>query len=70
MKHLANQYHETSAEEIIEATNDEHKPWQRVHIIEGKKQHLIPYEYVLTSAEKEVIGELSQAHQEIVSNFL
>ena len=70
MEHLANQYFETSAEGIIEATHLEHKPWQRVYIQEGKKQQLIPYEYVLTSAEKEVIKELSQAHQEIVSNFL
>ncbi|RKZ47621.1 MAG: hypothetical protein DRR16_16695 [Candidatus Parabeggiatoa sp. nov. 3] len=64
MADLATQYFETSAEEIIEASHLEHQPWQRVYIQEGKKQQLIPYEYVLTSGEKEVISELSQAHQE------
>jgi len=66
MVHLVNQYNDTSAEEIIEANHLEHKPWQRVYIQEGKKQQLIPYEYVLTSAEKEVINELSQEHQEML----
>jgi len=70
MEQLASQYYETSAEEMIEASHLEHKPWQRVYIQEGKKQQLIPYEYVLTPKEKEVISELSQEHQEMLSNFL
>ena len=70
MADLATQYFETSAEDIIEASHLEHQPWQRVYIQEGKKQQLIPYEYVLTSEEKEVISELSQAHQEMLRNFL
>ncbi len=69
MEQQANQYHNTSAEEMIEATHLEYKPWQRVYIIEGKKQQLIPYEYVLTPTEKDVISELSQEHQEMVRNF-
>jgi uncharacterized phage-associated protein len=69
MEQLASQYYETSAEEMIEASHLEHKPWQRVYIQEGKKQQLIPYEYVLTPKEKEVISELSQEHQEMLSNF-
>jgi uncharacterized phage-associated protein len=70
MEQLVSQYYETSAEEMIEASHLEHKPWQRVYIQEGKKQQLIPYEYVLTPKEKEVISELSQEHQEMLSNFL
>jgi uncharacterized phage-associated protein len=70
MAQLVNQYNDTSAEEIIEASHLEHKPWQRVYIQEGKKQQLIPYEYVLTSAEKKVISELNQEHQEMLRNFL
>jgi uncharacterized phage-associated protein len=70
MEQLVSQYYETSAEEMIEASHLEHKPWQRVYIQEGKKQQLIPYEYVLTPREKEVISELSQEHQEMLSNFL
>jgi len=70
MEQLASQYYETSADEIIEASHLEHKPWQRVYIQEGKKQQLIPYEYALTQKEKEVISELSQGHQEMLSNFL
>jgi len=54
MEQLASQYYETSAEEMIEASHLEHKP----------------YEYALTPKEKEVISELSQEHQEMLSNFL
>jgi uncharacterized phage-associated protein len=70
MEQLANQYDNSSAEQMIEATHLEHKPWQRVYLIEGKKQQLIPYEYVLTVPEQEIINELSQEHQEMVRNFL
>ncbi|RKZ83264.1 MAG: hypothetical protein DRR19_19395 [Candidatus Parabeggiatoa sp. nov. 1] len=70
MQTLASTYHEASAEDLIEATHLEPKPWQRVYIQQGKKLQLIPYEYALTSVEKEVVNELSQAHQEMLSNFL
>ena len=70
MDELASEYYDTSAEDMIEATHLEHKPWQRVYIQEGKKQQLIPYEYVLTTKEKELISELKQEHQEMLSNFL
>lgn len=70
MQELASTYNETSAEEMIEASHLEHKPWQHVYIQEGKKLQIIPYEYVLTHAEKDVISKLNQEHQEMLSNFL
>ena len=70
MEDLASQYYDTSSEDLIEASHLEHKPWQRVYIQEGKKQQLIPYEYVLSPKEKEPISELNHEHQEMLSNFL
>ncbi|STY93446.1 Panacea domain-containing protein [Moraxella bovis] len=51
MKQLAEQYKDSLAEEMIEATHLENSPWYKVYEIDGDKQGRIPYELALRQGE-------------------
>jgi uncharacterized phage-associated protein len=61
MRSLAEEYRDTLAENIIEATHLENQPWHKIYVEEGKRQQVIPYELALRKQEAEemlqVVGE-------------
>ncbi len=64
MQSLAEEYSDTLAEDMIEATHLENQPWHQIYVEEGKRQQVIPYELALRKQEAEemlqVIGERIQ----------
>ena len=61
MRILAEEYRDTVADNIIEATHLENQPWHQIYVEQGKRQQLIPYALALRKQEAEemlhVIGE-------------
>jgi uncharacterized phage-associated protein len=69
MKALAITYRDSKADEMIEATHLENRPWHRVFAVERKVKQLIPYKYVLKQENKDLILELADEHKEMVENY-
>ncbi len=53
LKNLAEEYRDTDADSIIEATHLENLPWDQVYNKDGKKQQEIPYGLALRNDERE-----------------
>ena len=53
LKSLAEEYQNSAAQEMIEATHLENQPWHRIWEVEGRKQQEIPYLLALKSQEAE-----------------
>jgi uncharacterized phage-associated protein len=66
MSQLAEQYEDTLAEDIIEATHLENLPWHRVYIEEGKRQQLIPYSLATTDEDGDVINAIASERVEVI----
>ena len=66
---LANEYRDSTADEMIEATHLETLPWHRVFKDEKRPQAEIPYEYVLRPEEAEMMKHLSTGNREISENY-
>jgi uncharacterized phage-associated protein len=66
MRELAEQYENTLADDIVEATHLESLPWHKVYVEEGRKQDLIPYSLAVTGHEAEVINAIASERVETV----
>jgi uncharacterized phage-associated protein len=55
MEQLSEEYRDTRADDMIEATHLENLPWYKVYVDEGRKREKIPYEYALLQQEKEIM---------------
>lgn len=66
MSRLAKEYHDTLAEDMIEATHLENMPWDKVYNQQGGKQQRIPYELAVRSQEKEAILQIAKDRQQLV----
>ena len=69
MHQLAEEFRETLAEDMIEATHLENQPWHRVYVEEHKLQQLIPYELALRGREMEAMRGLITERKEFVDHF-
>lgn len=69
LKDLANEYKDSTADEMIEATHLETLPWHRVFEDEKRRQAEIPYEYVLRPDEAEMMKHVSTGNREISENY-
>ena len=69
LKELANEYKDSTADEMIEATHLETLPWHRVFEDEKRRQAEIPYEYVLRPDETEMMRHVSTGNREISENY-
>ena len=69
MQQLAEEFRDTLAEDIIEATHLENLPWHKVYFDEGKKQQLIPYEYALRKQEAETMRDVIDERKAFVEHF-
>lgn len=69
MSRLADEFRDKYAEDIIEATHLENKPWHQIYIIEGKLQNLIPYNLALRKQEADAMSEVISERQALVKHF-
>ncbi|MDR3493362.1 MAG: Panacea domain-containing protein [Ancalomicrobiaceae bacterium] len=69
MKNLAEEYRDTDAESMIEATHLENLPWDRVYNKEGKKQKEIPYSLAIRNDERDYVMKISEAREEIMEKL-
>ncbi|MBF0311194.1 MAG: SocA family protein [Magnetococcales bacterium] len=63
MEFFANKYRAATAQEMIEDTHLENRPWHTVWEKQGAKQELIPYALALRAAEREEMEELIQERE-------
>ena len=69
MQALAEEYSNSYADNMIEATHLENLPWHQIYEVEDKKQELIPYELSLKKGEFELAKSLAIENREFVSNY-
>jgi uncharacterized phage-associated protein len=69
MAALAEEYRDANADEMIEATHLENKPWDKIYNQEGKKQQRIPYELAIRPDEVDEIKRVSQDRKELLGRL-
>lgn len=66
MRRLADEYSDTRADDMIEATHLENMPWDKVYNQQGAKQQRIPYELALRSQETEALMRVARERKELM----
>lgn len=69
MRSLADEFRDTPADDMIEATHLENQPWHRIYIEEGRRLQRIPYELALHETEAAEMLEVMAERREIVGHF-
>lgn len=69
MRSLAEEYCDTLAEDMIEATHLENQPWHKVYVEEGKRQQVIPYALALRKQEAEEMLQVFDERAALVKHF-
>lgn len=69
MRSLAEEYRDTLAEDMIEATHLENQPWHKIYVEEGKRQQVIPYELALRKQEAEEMLQVVAERVALVKHF-
>lgn len=67
MQTLADQFKNSIAEEMVEATHLENLPWHQVFEIEGRRQAQIPYSMSLLKQDKELMEGVIHDRDEMLS---
>jgi uncharacterized phage-associated protein len=62
---LAQEFRDSEADDMVEATHLENSPWDKVWAKEGRKQGHIPYEYALRSQDADQMKGLVADREEI-----
>lgn len=66
MQRLAEEYRDTLADDMIEATHLENMPWDKVYNQQGGRQQRIPYELAVRAQEAEAILRVAQERKELM----
>jgi len=69
MRTLGEEYRDARAEDIIEASHLENRPWHQVYIKEEKHQGLIPYKLALRRQDAEMMLEAIDEREAFVRYF-
>lgn len=69
MKALAERYRDATAEEMIEKTHLENRPWHQIYEVAGRRQAQIPYELALNRQEVEEMKAQVRDRLEIIQNY-
>ena len=69
MERIATQYQSQRAEEMIEATHAPGLPWYKRYEEEGCKQGEIPYSYILSEEDRDLMKELATERSEMIENY-
>jgi uncharacterized phage-associated protein len=69
LERLANEFKDSYASHMIEATHLENLPWHEIYEKKGLKQQQIPYDLALNKAELEQIKKNVNDHIEFIENY-
>lgn len=69
MERLAEEFKDSKADEMVEATHLENLPWHKVFVDQRRPQQLIPYDYAIRAQESDVMAPLIAERQAIVEHF-
>lgn len=69
LEQLAGKYRDSTAEEMIEETHLENRPWHQVYEVEGRHQEQIPYELALNKAESVEMQRQIREREEVIKNY-
>lgn len=69
MRRLAEEYRDTKADDMIEATHLENMPWDKVYNQQNARQQRIPYELALRSQEAEALMRVARDRQELMESL-
>jgi len=69
IEQLSKEYKTTTTKDMIENTHLPNLPWHKVFHEERREYQLIPYEYAIHEAHKDIIHALSQDSMEIKNNY-
>ena len=67
MQALADQFKNSIADEMVEATHLENLPWHQVFEVEGRKQAQIPYSMSLLKQDQELMEDVINDRAEMLS---
>jgi len=66
MEQLVQEYREAKADDLVEATHLENKPWDKVFNQEKRQSQTIPYEYALRADESEQMRAIARDREELI----
>ena len=69
LKSLAERYKEATADEMVEETHLENRPWHQIYEVAGLRQAEIPYELALNRQEVEEMRRNVRERQEVIRNY-
>lgn len=69
LEQLANEFKNSYAKDMVEATHLENLPWHEIYEKQGLKQQQIPYELALNKAELGQISKNVNEHLEFKANY-
>jgi uncharacterized phage-associated protein len=69
MKSLAERYRGATADEMIEVTHLENRPWHQIYEVSGRRQAKIPYELALNRQEVEEMKRHVRDRLEVIQNY-
>ncbi|MGJ5075520.1 Panacea domain-containing protein [Bradyrhizobium oligotrophicum] len=69
LKNLAEEYRDTDADKMIEATHLENLPWDRVYNKDGRKQQEIPYDLALRNDERDRMMKIIEERKDLLEKL-
>ncbi len=69
IQRLADEFRDTQADDMIEATHLENQPWHRIYVDEGRRQARIPYELAVRQQESESMQDVIAERRAFVEHF-
>ncbi len=69
LRDLAEEYRESDAEEMVEVTHLENKPWDRIYVQKGLKQALIPYELAVRPDEVREVMRVAEDRKQLLEKL-
>lgn len=69
MRQLAVEHQDALADQMIEATHLENRPWHEVYEVQERRQQIIPYEYALNKQEVDAMNAIVKEHEEFIKNY-
>lgn len=69
MENLAREFHDATANRMVEETHLENRPWHTVYQEQGNRQAIIPYSLAIRASERREMEELIQDRQEFLAEF-
>ncbi len=69
MKMLADRYRNSTADEMVEETHLENRPWHQIYEVDGRRQAEIPYALALNRQEADEMLRIVRERQEVIDNY-